>query len=355
MRIGLVGLALSGKSTLFGLLTGTPAATNGKPEARVGSALVPDRRIDCLSQLYKPRKTTYARIEFVDIPGLVPGEEKKANPFLEEIRKVDAIVYVLRAFANPDVPHLMGDIDPLRDWELLEMEFLLSDLDLFEKRAQRLREARKKPKGWAEELALLEKCRDALGEGKTLRDLALADSERELLQGYSLLTEKPVIPVVNVDEKQFTTGNYPGKAALTAKLSAQNLPHLEICGQLELEINALEGQDRELFMQDLGITESGIQRLARIAYDTLGLISFFTVGEDEVRAWTIRKGTPAPEAAGKIHSDIARGFIRAEVLAYQDLLAAGSVARAREMGLYRLEGKEYLMQDGDITNFRFNV
>ncbi|MGB4666743.1 MAG: DUF933 domain-containing protein, partial [bacterium] len=157
------------------------------------------------------------------------------------------------------------------------------------------------------------------------------------------------------DEKQFTTGNYPGKAALTAKLSAQNLPHLEICGQLELEINALEGQDRELFMQDLGITESGIQRLARIAYDTLGLISFFTVGEDEVRAWTIRKGTPAPEAAGKIHSDIARGFIRAEVLAYQDLLAAGSVARAREMGLYRLEGKEYLMQDGDITNFRFNV
>ncbi|MGI6142953.1 MAG: DUF933 domain-containing protein [bacterium] len=252
MRIGLVGLALSGKSTLYELLTGIPVVTNGKPEARVGSALVPDRRVDYLSRLYNPRKTTYARIEFVDIPGLVPGEEKKANPFLEEIRKVDAIVYVLRAFQNPEVPHLEGDIDPLRDWELLEMELLLADLDLFEKRVRRIREARKKPKGWEKELALLEKC----------------------------------------------------------------------------QINALEGEDKELFMEDLGLTETGIQRLARVAYDTLGLISFFTVGEDEVKAWTIRKDTPAPEAAGKIHSDIARGFIRAEILAYQDLLAAGSVARA---------------------------
>lgn len=355
MRIGLVGLTLSGKSTLFGLLTGTQVVANGKPETRVGSALVPDRRVDYLSGLYNPRKTTYARIEFVDIPGLVPGQEKKANPFLEEIRKVDAIVYVLRAFQNPEVPHLEGDIDPLRDWELLEMELLLADLDLFEKRVRRIREARKKSKGWEKELALLEKCRDALGEGKTLRDLALTDSERELLQGYSLLTEKPVIPVVNVDENQFTSGNYHGKAALAAKLGSQNLPVLEICGQLELEINALEGEDKELFMEDLGLTETGIQRLARVAYDTLGLISFFTVGEDEVKAWTIRKDTPAPEAAGKIHSDIARGFIRAEILAYQDLLAAGSVAGAREKGLYRLEGKEYHMQDGDITNFRFNV
>lgn len=355
MRIGLVGLTLSGKSTLFGLLTGLTVSSNGKLETRVGSAPVPDQRVNYLAGLYKPRKTTYTRIDFVDIPGLVPGGEKKSNPFLEEIRKVDALVCVLRAFSNPQVPHLEESIEPLRDWELLELELLLADLDLFEKRIERIQNKKKKPKGWEMDLALMQKCSAALGEGLTLRDLDLTDSDRELLRGYSLLTEKPVIPVVNVDESQFNSNDYPGKTNLEHQLKDKNLSPLVICGQLELEINTLTNEDKKLFMEDLGIKQTGIQRLAGAAYKTLGLVSFFTVGEDEVKAWTIGENTLAPMAAGKIHSDIARGFIRAEVLAYQDLLASGSVAKARDKGLYRLEGKNYRMHDGDITNFRFNV
>ncbi|MGI6575218.1 MAG: redox-regulated ATPase YchF [bacterium] len=355
MLIGLVGLPLSGKSTLFGLLTGTPVTGSAKPEARLGSAEVPDERIDHLAAIYKPRKKTYARIDFMDIPGLTPGDEKKDNLFLEKVRKVDALVYVLRAFANPDVPHIEGHIAPLTDWEIIETELLLADLDLFEKRIARTKAAKKKPPGWDQELPLLEKCRDALAAGNSLRSLNLTETEQAILHGYGLLTEKPIIPVVNVDENQFNSKEYPQQAALEAKAQEQNLMPLEICAQLELEINQLDPDDKNLFLEDLGLKVPGIQKLAKAAYDALRLISFFTVGEDEVKAWTIKQGTVAQEAAGKIHSDMARGFIRAEILAYQHLLEAGTVAKAREKGLYRLEGKLYPMEDGDITNIRFNI
>ena len=354
MKIGLLGLPLSGKSTLFGLLTGI-TDKSGKPEARIGMADIPDNRLDHLHKIYKPRKKVPAKIEFVDIPGLVPGEEKKSNPFLDEVRKVELLVYVLRSFSSDNTPHVEGDVDPDRDWELLELELLLADLDLFEKRIKRIHEEKKKPKGWENEVRLLEKCRDALGEGISMRHLELTDTEQELLQGYSLLTEKPVLVVVNTDEEQYKNNAYPKKEAIQAKASAGNIDFMEISAQIEMEIAQLEPEDRTVFLEDLSLQETGIQRLARLAYHTLGLISFFTVGDDEVRAWTIKAGTNAKTAAGKIHSDIERGFIRAEVLAYDDLLRAGSVARSREMGLYRLEGKEYIMQDGDITNFRFNV
>lgn len=362
LTAGIVGLPMVGKTTIFNLMTSAGAETSkffsGRTETNTGMATVPDRRVDFLSALYRPRRTIYAQVQCSDVPGLVRGAAQGAgvgNQFLDGIRQVDLLVQVLRAFENPDVPHVDGSIDLLRDVETVELELLLADMDLLEKRISRIKGGKKITKENAAELVVLEKCLEALETETPLNRLELTEQERLALRNYNFFTEKPVIWVVNTDEQQFKTGDYPGCARLKQLAEQRGILLLEVCGQLEMEIAQLSGEDRELFMADLGIAELGTARLARAIYHALGLISFFTVGEDEVKAWTIRRGTVAQKAAGKIHSDIERGFIRAEVVAYADLERLGSMAAVKEAGLSRLEGRDYVVQDGDIINFRFNV
>ena len=360
LRTGLVGLPTVGKTTIFNLLTSehrqTSGFQSGKAESQVGIARIPDRRVDFLSELHRPRKTTYAQIEFTEVPGLYPGSSQYASTtaFLAGIRDVDALVQVLRAFTNPSVPHPAATVDPVRDLETVNLELLLADLGVLENRIVRIQDGKRK-KEQEEELAALERCRAGLEEGIPIHRLPLSAQEGRWLKNYAFLTEKPMILVVNVDEGQLRQGDYPGRSDLQRTAGEKGFPLLTICGQVEMEIVQLPPEDRGVFMADLGLPESGIERLASATYAYLGLLSFLTAGEDEVKAWTIRRGTTAKEAAGKIHSDIARGFIRAETIAFEDLKRAGSVARARDLGLLRLEGKDYLVQDGDIINFRFNV
>lgn len=360
MKLGLVGLPASGKTTIFNLLTGADEATDvfggGRPEARIGMALVPDRRIDRLAALYRPRRTVHAQIECLDLPGLSTGASREGrNQFLSAARNVDALVQVVRAFRNDQVPHVLGEIDPGRDLELLQTELFLADLGVVEKRIERLRTGKKPSKENQLELAALEKILPVLeGEGR-VADAPLTAEERDQLRGFAFLTERPVLVVVNLDEEQFRAGHHPGEDRVRAYAARSRMPVLPLSARIELEIDRLAPEDRAEFLSDLGADQSGIDRLARAAYDLLGLISFFTVGEDEVKAWTIARGTNARHAAGKIHSDIERGFIRAEVVKYRDLEELGSMAKVREKGLFHLEGKEYIVQDGDIINFRFNV
>lgn len=357
MRIGIVGLPSAGKTTLFNLLTeGHVETVSGKMESHLGSAKVPDRRIDFLSNMYKPRKTIYAQIEFVDVPGLARGSATKGgvNQFMAGVREADSIIQVVRAFDDPVVPNPEGSTDPVRDAELLHTELLFSDLEIVERRIERL-EGGKKGKENPIELPTLKKCQEILeGEGR-LGSTDWTPDEQAVLRDYGFLTEKPVILVANVGEDALATDDYPRKDELTGHASAKGMPLLTVSARTEQEISELPGEERDAFLKDLGVTESGIERLARAAYAQLGLISFFTVGEDEVRAWTIHQGTEAKRAAGKVHSDIERGFIRAEIVSYEDLHRLGSMAKVREQGLFRLEGKDYLMKDGDIVNFRFNV
>lgn len=361
MKIGLIGLPLTGKTTLFNLLTSARIATGnfaGKTETNIGSARVPDVRIDFLSSLYKPKKTTYAQMEFVDIAGLTTAQEGHKSgsaKFLNDVRNCDALVHVVRAFVNPDVPHVSHNPDPAKDLEAVEMELLFADLELIEKRIERIKTGKKITKENAVELELLERLYQALEGGAFISQVSLTAEERFSLKNYSFLTEKPRLAAVNMDEEQFKTRNYRGRDGLLAFCGEKNIPLLEICAQMELEINELDGEDKRLFMEDLGLEETGIELLARNVYAHLGLISFFTVGEDEVKAWTIDRGLMAKEAAGKIHSDIERGFIRAEVVKYRDMAELGSMNKVKEKGLFKLEGKEYLVEDGDIINFRFNV
>ena len=354
MKIGLIGLSGSGKTTLFNLLTegagGESAA--GKMAANVGIARVPDPRIDFLSALYKPKKTTYAQIEFTDIPGLVPGAG--GHNFLSAVREVDALVLVVRGFKDEMVPHPASSIDAWRDLQLLHSELLLADLEIVEKRIERVTSGKQKS-GNQEELELMKECQSILEDEGRLESLTVSDTQRELINGFGFLTQKPLIVVVNLDEEEWRSGDYPGAAKLEGYVKEQGLPLVTICGKTEMEIGLLPPEERLEFLNDLGITERGIDRVARATYLHLNLISFFTVGEDEVRAWTIDKGTSAKRAAGKIHSDIERGFIRAEVVKYQHLQELGSMVKLKEKGLFRLEGKEYIMEDGDIVNFRFNV
>lgn len=350
-----------GKTTLFNLLTNAALETasfySGKAESHVGVARVPDRRIDYLSKMFKPKKTTYAQIEFTEVPGLVRGASEGkgvGNSFLAGIRDVDALVHVIRAFESKDVPHVDDSIDPMRDVETVHLELLFADMGVLENRINRL-ESGKKKKEQEEELVVLRKCLAGLEEGTPIHLLPLDEKERAQLRNYAFLTEKPVLLVVNVDEKQLKSGSFPGKAELEKYAREKGFPLLEVCGQVEMEIMQLPEEDKELFLADLGLKEPGIERLAKAVYGYLGLISFLTAGEDEVKAWTIKKGTTAKEAAGKIHSDIERGFIRAETVAFKDLGDAGSMAKAREKGYFRLEGKDYAVQDGDIINFRFNI
>jgi len=362
VEIGLVGLPMVGKTTIFNLVTNAGVETSnyltGKTETNVGMAKVPDKRIDYLSEMFKPKKTTYAQIRFSDVPGLVRGSSQGkgvGNQFLDSIRNSDLLVHVVRAFKDAGVPHADGSIDPLRDVETINLELLLADLDLVEKRIERIKSGKKIKKEAAAELEVLQRLQEALENEVPLHQVELSEKEQKILQNYSFVSEKPLIIVVNTDEQQFKAGDYPRKDELEAWAAEKGTKLLEVCGQAEMEIAQLPEEDREMFMEDLGIDESGIDRLARAAYDYLGLISFFTVGEDEVKAWTIRKGTVARKAAGKIHTDLERGFIRAEVIHFDDLEACGSMAAARDKGLVRLEGKEYVVKDGDILNIRFNI
>lgn len=362
LTCGLIGLPMVGKTTIFNLLTGSGAETSnfltGKTETNVGVARVPDHRVDYLSGLYKPRKTTYAQIQFSDVPGLVRGASQGkgvGNQFLNAIRNVDMLVHVVRSFTNPDVPHVDDTIDPLRDIETIGMELLFADMEIVEKRIERIKGGKKVKKEHAMELEVMEKCLNALENEVSIGQLEFNDEERLALKNYSFLTEKPLLLVVNTDEGQFKSKDFPRREELNTYAAKHGLPVMEICGRIEMEISQLPSEDRELFLADLGVSQSGIDRLARVAYDYLGLMSFFTVGEDEVKAWTIRRGTDARRAAGKIHSDIERGFIKAEVVKYEALESLGSMAKVKEKGLFRLEGKEYIVEDGDVINFRFNV
>lgn len=357
LKTAFVGLPQVGKSTMFYLLTGV-AATGFAAQGQKGMAKVPDDRLLFLAEMYKPRKLTPATIEFVDLPGLVRGSSEGAgvgNRFLAEVREADALVQVIRTFINPDVPHVEETIDPVRDVEIVELELLMADLEVIEKRIERIKTGKKNRKENEAELPVLQKCYDALSLGKPVSSVELADEERILLRGYTLLTEKPMLYVINVDEEQFHAGTFPGQEALQTYAVERHIPLLMISAKIEAEIADLPSEDQALFMTEIGLDETGISRLSKAVYETLGLISFLTAGEDEVRAWTIERNTVAKAAAGKIHSDIERGFIRAEVVSFKALQEKGSMLAAKEKGLVRLEGKEYVMQDGDIVNFRFNV
>lgn len=358
MQIGLIGLSQAGKTTFYNLLTGA-AEENGVSaikKVHVGSARVPDTRIGYLASSYKPRKTIYPQIQFKDLPGLTRGEKPAAFTarWLDEVRNADALVLVSRAFHSSQVSDLLGPPDPYRDLLELHTELLLADLESVEKRIARLEGDRKISKEAAAGLEILRQYQAALDEGRPPGSVPLEKEQRRLVEG-SFLSEKPLIIAVNVDEGELKEGLYPGREKMLSFAAARGVPLIEICAQMEMEINRLPEEERGLFMADLGLNISGISRLARAAYDLLGLISFFTVGEDEVRAWTVHRGTSALKAAGKIHSDIERGFIRAEVFSYDHFREWGSTTRLKERGLIRLEGKSYQVQDGDIIDFRFNV
>lgn len=363
MKVGLIGMPSVGKSTLFRLLTGaTPPAASDRRRTPLGVARVPDARIDRLAEMYRPEKVTYATISITEIPGFVPtslGDQgvKGIDPkgFVDALRDVDALVHVVRAFSDPSVPHVRQEPAPADDLNSLSAELLLTDWQLVETRLERLRSAKKKQPTHEAEVAVLTKASQLLEEGTPLYAAPFSEEERSVLTGYAFFTGKPVIVAVNLDDEQLRSGDYPQKPELHAEAERLGAPVVEFAAQVEAEIAELDPGDRELFMEDLGLATPGVERLARAAYERLGLISYFTVGEDEVRAWTIRRGTNAKDAAGAIHSDIARGFIRAEVAAYGELIEAGGWNALQKMGRVRLEGRDYIVQDGDIMSFRFNV
>jgi ribosome-binding ATPase len=362
LSCGIIGLPLSGKTTIFNLLTGMQAPTSdyfsGKTATNSGRALIPDERVDYLSALFKPKKTTYAQVDIIDVPGLVRGSsqgEGSGNEFLATIRNTDLLAHVVRAFANEEILHAEGSIDILRDIATIDLELLFADLQMIENRLARINAGAKKKTEHPLELPTLVKCQEFLLGEKPLKLLTLAADEREAVNHIPFLTNKPLLIIVNIDEQQQADHDYPGRAAVEKYCAEQGYELLTVCAKTEAEIEQLPPEDRQLFLTELGVSEPGISRIAKAIYQELGLISFLTAGEDEVRAWTIPHNLPAKLAAGKIHSDIERGFIRAETVAYSDLHTHGSMAAARDKGCFRLEGKEYPVKDGDIINFRFNV
>ena len=364
MKLGIVGLPNVGKSTLFNALTNAGAQAANYAfctiEPNVGVVAVPDKRLDALCEMYNPVKVTPATIEFVDIAGLVKGASKGeglGNKFLSHIREVDAIIHVVRCFDNDDIMHVDGSVDPQRDIETINLELILSDVEILDRRISKVEKDLKGDKSLQKELDFLKRLRGELENGVNARAVEMDDEEKEFLSAVALLSSKPVIYACNMSEEDFANdikdnARYNAVCKLAEAEGAETLP---ICAELEAQIAELDKEEKEMFLADLGIEQGGLDLLIQRSYNLLGLISYLTAGQPEVRAWTIKKGTKAPQAAGKIHTDFERGFIRAEVIHFDDLMANGTMQAAKEKGLVRSEGKEYVMKDGDIVLFRFNV